>query len=503
MKKKPRLIVIGLDGATWNVIRPLVDKGKLPTFKRIMKNGTTGILKSTIPPVTFPAWQSMFTGLNPGKLGVFDFVQVDISRYKYVINSPKSFKNKGFAVWNILSKFGFKSAVINIPTASISKINGIMIGGPFSNQNTLVYPKNMKNLLRRFNYESYNTDLSKQFLKTHKDLADDTKKIEEMAKSTISSRFKIAKYILTKEAVDFLAFTVFLIDNIQHYFWGEPIIEELWRFIDEEIDDLLNYTSTSDHVFICSDHGFTKIRKVFYVSRFLQQKGYLQLKKISTQRLFNLIPRSLIMNSAKKTRIAPLLRKFFDFETLAFILGHFPAEQGRIGGSGLTKIIDWQNSKCVPMSTELYLNCSAIEKERLADDLSNELVSLMMNGERLFSHVYKKEEIYSGKYIQKAPDLILKPNDGVRVLESLFPKRIAEKNVSFGWKGCHTRNGIFLAIGPRFSKGKTIDANILDIAPTILNFYHIIPPSQMDGIVLTNLFNTQEKHHQKRLQADT
>ena len=68
------MLVIGLDGATFDVIRPLVHNGKLPTIERLMKNGVYGDLISTIPPVTSPAWPSFMTGKNPGKHGVFDFV---------------------------------------------------------------------------------------------------------------------------------------------------------------------------------------------------------------------------------------------------------------------------------------------------------------------------------------------------------------------------------------------------------------------------------------------
>ena len=73
-------LIIGLDGATWNVIKPLAEEGKLPTFKKLMEEGVWGNLESTVPPVTGPAWVSFATGRNPGKTGVFDFLN---RKFKY------------------------------------------------------------------------------------------------------------------------------------------------------------------------------------------------------------------------------------------------------------------------------------------------------------------------------------------------------------------------------------------------------------------------------------
>ena len=67
-------LILGLDGATWDVIKPLAEEGKLPTLKKLMEEGVWGNLESTIPPVTGPAWVSFATGRNPGKTGVFDFL---------------------------------------------------------------------------------------------------------------------------------------------------------------------------------------------------------------------------------------------------------------------------------------------------------------------------------------------------------------------------------------------------------------------------------------------
>jgi len=71
--KKIKLVIIGIDGGTYSIIDPLIEKGALPNLRRLIKSGVKGILKSTYPPLTAPAWVSFMTGENPGKHGFFDF----------------------------------------------------------------------------------------------------------------------------------------------------------------------------------------------------------------------------------------------------------------------------------------------------------------------------------------------------------------------------------------------------------------------------------------------
>ena len=69
MSGKQRVVVIGLDGATWDLLRPRMDEGSLPNLKRLADEGATGDLRSIYPPETPAAWPSFMTGKNPGKHG--------------------------------------------------------------------------------------------------------------------------------------------------------------------------------------------------------------------------------------------------------------------------------------------------------------------------------------------------------------------------------------------------------------------------------------------------
>ena len=88
---KIKVLVLGLDGGTWNIIDPLVKAGKLPTIANLIHNGFRGDLESSIPHVTFPAWKCYSTGKNPGKLGCYWFLRPDITKQKFVLNSSTSY----------------------------------------------------------------------------------------------------------------------------------------------------------------------------------------------------------------------------------------------------------------------------------------------------------------------------------------------------------------------------------------------------------------------------
>ncbi len=195
------------------------------------------------------------------------------------------------------------------------------------------------------------------------------------------------------------------------------------------------------------------------------------------------------MMLAARLHLVDLIRKIIEPGKLDSILGNFPNKQGRIGATGMERIIDWANSECIPLSQELYLNCPEDEKKQIVSNLCKELEHLEMDGEKLIEHVYRKEQIYSGKYLSKAPDLVLKPKEGVRILESPLVQNMLEKGTTpRGWKADHAPNGIFLTTGPDIKRGEIVNAKIYDIAPTILRIFNLPIPEIMDGNVLTEIF---------------
>ncbi len=460
LEKEPKVVVIGLDGATWSLIKPWADSGKLPTFEKLMKYGVYRNLKSTHHPVTFPAWECIFTGKNPGKLGVFDFFNVDCKNRSFNVNTPNSFTEE--PVWKILNQYGFSTCMIGIPTSKVQAVKGVMIGGPFSNENS-VYPKRIDGELKRTNYKKYPEELSKLFIGSSRNPPLD------LIKKTISSRFDIAKYLLDNEDPDFLALVIFEIDNIQHFFWGDSIVYDSWRHIDNELGNFLSMFKDSIIV-IVSDHGFAKLDKIFYISKFLEEKGLLSYNQCSESKIQSVFSQERLIRIAKILMIDGPIQKIISKEKLLTILSRFKKEEGRYT-KGLERIIDWDNSKCIARSQGIYLNCSDNEKAYIKRLIKEELMKLEVIKDVLF-----KEDIYSGKYFDIAPDITVVPKDGVRILENPFMKDMI-CIPSKGWKADHTREGIFLIYNHNLHYKKIrSNINVTDIAPTILSIFGIDIP---------------------------
>ena len=122
---RPKVAIIGLDGCPFDLVYDLSERGLLPTFKRIFESGSYGVLRSTIPPVSAVAWTSMFTGLNPGRHGVFSFREFI---GPYLIRTICRVRGK--LLWDIVSAAGRKVLVINVPgTYPPHKVSGVMISG--------------------------------------------------------------------------------------------------------------------------------------------------------------------------------------------------------------------------------------------------------------------------------------------------------------------------------------------------------------------------------------
>src|SRR5262249_787704 len=120
-----KLLVIGLDGASFNVLDPLIEQGRLPTIKALIERGTRADLETTFPPITAVAWSSFMTGKNPGKHGIFEFVSRNGSTRELAVNASL---REGNAIWDVLSDAGKRVVVHNFPcTYPPREVNGLLI----------------------------------------------------------------------------------------------------------------------------------------------------------------------------------------------------------------------------------------------------------------------------------------------------------------------------------------------------------------------------------------
>jgi len=498
-ESETKVLVIGLDGATWDLIIPWIREGKLPTFKKLMDNGVYGTLKSTIPPWTVPAWNCMLTGKNPGRLGVFSFItQREPGSYEFrpyfFINKPK--KN---TIVDILSKYGKTVCSINIPTTHYAyEINGCMVAGwLYHPSKPLTYPKELKSELDDIT-NGYEIDVEKsRFIHGEGTHIENTEKFLRDLYRITEKRAKATEYLLDKYNWDFF-FVVFTgTDRIQHELWeNKKEIKRYYQYIDKIIAKLLNKIGNDVILILVSDHGFGPNSRVFNINEWLIEKELLKLKNLNI-----------------KTKMRRILGKLHLWNLGKYI---FPASfRGHIGGKMQTinfeeANIDWNRTKAytLPLGVgEIFINLKGREPdgiiepgeeyEELRDWIIKELKKLSVFDEKESIKVFKREEIYFGEYVNCAPDLIIQVNNNICGINT----RIGYGSIfSDGKGGNHRINGIFLAYGPDIKKGwKIKDAEIVDIAPTILHIMRVPIPKDMDGRVLKEIFKENSELAKRRI----
>ena len=507
-----KVVVIGLDGAEWNLIQPWTEKGKLPTFKRLMQSGVWGELESTLPPVTFPAWKGYSTGKNPGKLGVYWWVDIDFERRKFIIHDSTSFKSQEF--WDFMGRKNIKVGIINMPsTFPPKRLNGFMIAGfPASDGSKFTYPLELKEkLVRKFGY---------RINPRHHIHVYEKEALDEI-RELVVKRFEVAVEYISE--VDFMHLTIFYLDDVQHFFWRKKkLLLEFYQAIDTRISELMDLIGDEGYVFIMSDHGFTGLSDTFYVNEWLSREGYLVKKKtyVNVAHKFG-FTQDRVVNLGKKTRLFPVLLSRLPRRALMKLKKMLPLSEGKTQEEGVESIIDWDRSLAVALKQgPVYLNKRKLAGDRykdLVEELKNELLSLIhpKTQKKIIGKVFEKKEIYSGEFTDRAPDLLVIPEKGYEVdmalslhseegdaqdreYETMNRNR---RQVFNKWIATHRRHGIFLAHGPDVRRGSKVeDTQIYDLAPTLLHIFNIPIPRDIDGRVLTEIFRKGSKSAKRRVE---
>ena len=473
-----KTVVIGLDGANWSLIEPWIENGDLPNLKYLRENGVWGISTSQLPAVTCPNWKCYSTGKNPAKLGVFWWQRVDRKKKKLVGYNSLSFDS--LEIFDYISRAGFRVGVINMPTTyPPKKLNGFMISGaPDSAYTRYTYPETLEEELKeKYNYRVYP--------KIHVSTQEDIREYIDDILSIIDLRFDVGVDMLTK--VDFLQVSIFYINVLHHFLFDDVLVKRAWKLIDSRIGEFISNEEVGN-IFLMSDHGTNEIYDTFYVNTWLEREGYLKTKKSLLKNLQKIgITKQNLVKIANKMRITHLIRRTFPER----IIRSIPSEDGTIAGTRILDAhIDWEKSKAIAVGQGLiYLMVDdKSEYERIREDIIKKLANLTTpNGYKVARNVYRKEELYKGRYLDIAPDIIYE--EGVHVYTS---SGIGNEKV-FGlpkkWRAENSTEGIFLAYGNGIKKGEVLTGvSILDIAPTILYVMGIPVPNDIDGRVLKEIF---------------
>jgi len=481
------VFVIGLDGATFDLLFPLINKGIMPNLKRIIEKGTWGNLISPIPPITPASWTSFFTGVNPGKHRIFGFIKDKyIPDKRCYINSTHI---KAKKIWQILTETGLSSGIINVPiTYPPDKLNGYMISGfptPYNPKN-YTYPSNLEKEIKKI-VGKYIIDVQ---VSSTPEKDKEVYEIIEKIYYALSQRQKAILYLIKNYPTNFTTIVYETPDRLQHLFWKyideknelykskkakkyRKKILECYEYLDKCIGDILNNLSENSTLILISDHGFGPIEKNIFMNNWLYLHGFLKIKipifiwqKIR-RRLFKLIGKKHLKNIWKDELY------FIDWpNTLAY--------SGDIFEQGIFINLKGREPYGIVEPGNEYEN---IRKE-IKDALQKSVDPITK--EPFVDAVYFKEEVYKGKDLMDAPDLfVIMKNYAYIIVNGFNFHNFINRTFLVDNKkpsGFHRLDGIFIAYGKNIKEGQKLKTiKMEDVAPTILYLLGVPIPKNMDG----------------------
>lgn len=502
-----KVVVVGLDGATFDLIEPWVEQGKLPTFKKLMESGAWGRLKTTVPPLTPCAWSSFMTGKNPGKHGQFSFYKLN-KNYDLDIDWGEYRTEK--TIWQILSAEGKWCCVINVPfTYPPQKVNGYMVSGFTTPSNSdFTYPRGLKNDLLKEIPEFRISEDSR-----YSENREDRRRFAQDIAELTEIQEKVAFYLIEKKDWDFFMITFMATDHIQHWYWKymdkshpdyepdpefENKILETYLQIDRILGRFMRHLSQDTTMILISDHGAGSYIKDVNVNQWLKEKGYLKLRMSCANALKGLL-RFLGITPTRLIQVALKMR----LGRLARLSASGPTGWPRklLNSVGYNwKDIDWARTKAYSFGYygSIFINLKGRQRQGSVapeeyHSLREEIIAQLRiledpdTGERLVDEMWRKEELYWGRKLDLLPDINLCMRDYSYAASSMFafPSGKLVSPPKTLKSGDHKSYGIFLAYGAGVKKGYKIDkAEITDLAPTILHLMSVDIPLDMDGKVL-------------------
>jgi predicted AlkP superfamily phosphohydrolase/phosphomutase len=521
-----RVLVIGIDSATFDLITPWIDEGKLPNLARLVSEGAAGELESVPNRNSAPSWSSIVTGKNPGKHGIFYFVEDNPEQYAYqYINA--SFR-AAKPIWQILSEAGKRVGVMNVPISYPAEpLNGFMLAGidaPGTYAPNFSYPPDLfRNLYATLGEYIIEPGLPSLIKAAKRDEA-----VRTLYK-TVSQRLHYARHLMSEQPWD-LFFVVFTsLDTAQHFFWKymqpehfDVSLQERERFgkvilnvhqmLDDAVGQLTELAGPGTHVIVVSDHGMgaTDSRNML-LPYWLQSLGLLAFEDGERQGsavsprhmrrevldllayLYRQVDRRLDRNA--KLRLARMLPRLRAVTEVYMKTGRF----------------DWSHTKAYADGNrdEIWINLKGrqrqgivepgLEYDELCSSIDEHLCTAHdpITGEPYVDQVYRREEVYSGPLVHRSPDLIIRWHRGGWIDNMRFGnrsgaevKRAAARYdpiVELG-SGHHTDHGILILWGDGIQPtSRPEGACVYDVTPTILYLMGLPVPSDMDGRVLTDV----------------
>ena len=506
-----RTFVIGIDGGDFALVQKWIDEGKLPNLAKIQKEGSSGKLRSTIPPITGAAWSTFQTGTNPGKHGAFNWFKRKEGEYRA---SPVTYNDIAEpTLWQILSQQDKKVGVIGVPvTYPPEKVNGFLVPG-------LLTPKESKN-------QSYPKDIIKEVREIAPDYKfspkewtrgyDPHKWVDELV-DDIDNKLNVTTHFMDSKEWDMMMVHFMETDQVQHFMWNyheddkdwDPVFD-IYKKADEAVGRINDKLNEDDTLLIMSDHGFGPLNYDFHIDTWLLREDYIKFKdNFSTQFKKFFFNRGVNKESLYPIGeyLYPVVNKINFINNVLDVASNPVLEWLFLSSQN----VDWENTVAYSHSEigHIYLNVKGREPRgcvapedvpKVRQEIMEKLRNLKnpFTGEKITTQVYEGDKYYHGDKAHLAPDIIFLPDNmeiiGKGAYEFLTHKTV---NKSRFQTGHHRMAGMFFGKGPNIQSTNKVNAGIIDLAPTILYNLGLPVLESMDGEVMATAFTNEYKMEQK------
>lgn len=491
-----RVLILGLDGATWTVLDPMMERGAMPNLKALLRKSAYGVLQSTLPPVTTAAWTTMMTGCEPARHGVFDHRYFDAAAERMKVNHSGRCRVPTF--WHSLSRAGRSVACLNVPgTFPPLDVRGLCVSG-MDAPNLEAATSGCPEFARVLRAKAPDYSL-RYFWKRPPETLNEL--VENAALTAASFRGRALGGVLADESVpDWSALMVQFqnLDPFQHRAWRALDVDETgihddrWssaaaevlRGLDDAIGILCELAERRGAaVLACSDHGFGPCHGRIHVNRILIDAGIAKLPGTRGKLM------QRMRRGAEKLSLWTARHQTPDSRRSSYdqsVTAQWP--------------LDWKRTLAFAPHQDtaamVYLNSvdrranAPLRTARQIDDARNGAAVALATarhhetGKPLFTQVICVAEEYGVDPAQVGyPDLIALPDEPYWVRTKLASgRRWVEPDPLL--PGTHRPEGVIALAGAGLDLGKTLRANLRDVAPTILSLLGEPIPEYMEGGVI-------------------
>ena len=511
----PRVLVIGLDGVTFDLLAHVFARGLMPFLQSVAETSYSGVLLSTVPPISATAWATFITGVNPGKHGILQFVTLRAGgdessgrAAQEVFPGGMSILNadsiRGARLWDVLTGAGKRQIVINVPlTYPPCQLNGVMITGMMTPPSASVFthPPELSQKLVDAHYE---TDLGVSEKEFHFDPGRLVDRLHEL----LVKRLDVAVRLMDSEPWDFSMVVFTGTDRLQHRFWKyvvpgfpeydspeavrlRPELDRYFRVLDQAIARLMSTADDNTLTIILSDHGFGPVsdHTVHRLSMMralgLGERG----AKSGVGRLRAVIEGRIGLTADDIRKVA---RTVLPRQWVAKL--EAGARESLLTASAQDRAYSVTLHEYVG---GIYINSSLFADHKSMRQFRGDIVAGLQKlrdpgrGTPVIARVRTREELYAGPALEECPDIVFHLIPGYGLSGGVGPQGqlVSERRSDPHKQGTHRDEGILLLRGKHVNATQGVRERLMDVTSTILYWLRVPVPTSMDSRPILTAFN--------------